>query len=233
MLLSEIRRGAPHSYTLKKVSSVLDAEGFVYKITYYQTDGIYPTGCRVSFPNTDVVLSIQTNPLIAGPNFAQTAILNSEGILYIPSLGYDSVIDHHDLEPLTTHLRELKTALDGRNAVDFPDAEVQTRGPSGGRRRPNPPSPPASQPDVSQEVPSSEVPLSGGEIPSVVSGASIDTNMSALMSILMFLGAPQPVNGQNPPEDGTSVTESVNVLYQLLGVPLPEETVSDSGVQES
>lgn len=217
MLLATMSRGAPHSYTLKKVSSILDTEGFVYKVTHIQNDGFYSTGCRVSFPNTDVILSVQTNPGIAGPNFAQTAVLNSEGILYIPSLGYDAaVIDHEELEPLMTHIRELKTSLDGRNAVDFPDSEVQLRGPAGGRRRPEPPSPPASQPHV--EVPSSEIPLS--EIPESPAGSevpeepvTIDVGMSELMSLLLLLG---------PPDAGTPESESLENLFQILGIPVPD-----------
>jgi len=122
LLSSAMRRDAPHSYTLKKVTTFLDTEGLVYETTHQKNDGIYPTGCRVSFPNTDVLMSIQTNPSVAGPYFVETAILTIEGILYIPSLGYDNVIIHNELENLVVHLREMKNSLEGRNTVDFPDA---------------------------------------------------------------------------------------------------------------
>lgn len=193
LVFSRLTDQALHSYVLKKITTFLESEGFEYKPTRYQSDGIYFTGCQVIFPTSDVVMSVQTNPATAGTHFAETAILNNEGILHIPSLGYEYVISHNELENLVTHLREIKISLEGRNTVDFPDATIRRI--SGVSSRPSPPRPPMSQPNPVDVLPSSDLP---------------PISMDEFMSLMMLIGGPQSVDLPDAAILGT--------LCQLLGI---------------
>lgn len=129
------------SYSLKKITTFLDGENISYQINRHQFE-TYSTGCRIIFPNTDIFLSAQTNPVMAENSFVQTAIFNSEGILYLPSQGYEyGVINHLEIEDFINHIREVKDVFVGRNSYDLPDCElreVYDQGQFGRRRRPNP-----------------------------------------------------------------------------------------------
>ena len=176
------------SYSLKKITTFLDSENISYKVSDSILE-IYSTGCCVNFPNTDIKMSVLTSPNISGPNFAQTAIMNRDGILRIPSLEYgNSIINHPEIDDIISHIRMMNISLNGRNAVDFPDAENHI-GRSSEFRRPNPPSPPESQPPSQSEIPQSN---------------EDDTYREDIIALMNMLGLSFPIGeinftNNNPP----------------------------------
>lgn len=109
------------SYSLRKVTDMLKAENINYTIVKNKLDGVYYTACRVSFTNSDICVSVQTNPSVAGSSFCETAILNGEGLLYISSLGYYDVIRHNEPSDFLEHIKTLKNNVSGRMARSFPE----------------------------------------------------------------------------------------------------------------
>ena len=139
----------PPCYNLRMIINFLSENRISYSIITYQItenypiwrnhiDGSYPTGCKVYFPDSDIYMFIQTDYIITGSNFAQSFIVNIDGILLIPSQGYGErlVINHYNPEDIFSHIQSMNVAFRGRNAVDFPDAEIYSDI-TGLRHRPN------------------------------------------------------------------------------------------------
>lgn len=122
--VSLLTRDDRNSYCLKKVVSLLEEEGLSYKITTRPLETFF-TGCYVNFPNTDITISIQTDTFVTGSNFAESAIISEDGVVYSRSLGYSNVITHKDPESLLSHIRLLKTMIDCRNLSDIGDLTSQ------------------------------------------------------------------------------------------------------------
>lgn len=110
------------SYTLKKITDMLDSESIKYNVVKNRFDLGYSTGCRVSFDGSDIIVSVQTSPNIAGDSFCETALIRDGNMLYIPQIGYSDCIRH--IEPLNflCHIRELKNLITGRDSITFNDS---------------------------------------------------------------------------------------------------------------
>jgi hypothetical protein len=123
------------TYSLKKITRFLEREGLIYDTTFYSTSGAtgasgasgnteISCGCCIYFPGTDIIMSVQTSPLIAGENFAQSSIMTDERMIIIPSLGYNTInmiINHQEPRDIINHIRDTKNAIYGRNSIDFQD----------------------------------------------------------------------------------------------------------------
>ena len=118
----------PRSYSLKKITRFLQKERLLFDTTFYFTTNI-SCGCCIYFPATDIIMSVQTSPLIAGENFAQSSIMTDERMLIIPSLGYNSIniiINHREPRDIINHIINIKNAIYGRNSIDFQDMTYLT-----------------------------------------------------------------------------------------------------------
>lgn len=131
------------SYNMNRIISFLDVIRGINYTLLNPVSGYY-TGCRVKFPNTDIEMSVQTHHIFEDDNyFVQTALLNREGILVIPSYKYEYVsISHRELEGFIDHFNTIIDNVNGKNAVDIEDALVVNL--DGTLTRPTPPSPPPS-----------------------------------------------------------------------------------------
>ena len=98
------------SYSLGLVTDFLDK----MKITYTYSSGggmfaFYETGCRIKL-NEPFELSIQTDPVIAGPSFAETALIsaNTHKVVY-GTCGYGDVKRHDTPDELFKEIEWLLT----------------------------------------------------------------------------------------------------------------------------
>lgn len=97
------------SYSSRKISNWLDSNNLTnYKDVSGMGDSLYSTGLRLTLTDT-YSISIQTNPMIAGPAFCETALLDttSAGLRYNKELGYGDVIRHDEPEDLYLHITTL------------------------------------------------------------------------------------------------------------------------------
>ena len=110
-----------HSYGLRKISSIVEDFNNIKNIkieivpTKNHNIGLYSTGCRLFFPNSTYSLSVQTDSLVAGDSFCETALLLNDDIIYDGSLGYDDVIRHYEIEDLKKHLEEIYNSINHEN----------------------------------------------------------------------------------------------------------------------
>lgn len=111
------------SYALKRITDFLDSENYTYSVhKHSRYDTLYASGCYIEFPESNISLSVQTNPSIAGSSFCESALgVKDRGVVYIQSLGYSDVVRHDDLENFVDHIRDLKTKVENRNADSFND----------------------------------------------------------------------------------------------------------------
>lgn len=87
---------------------------------------IIQTGLKVTL-NENLLLSVQTDPMIAGMNFAITALQNKNGFVSSSELGYpptDGVINHTEPEDLFTHITSLLKKLKDLGPTFGPDLKV-------------------------------------------------------------------------------------------------------------
>ena len=88
---------------LENIGLVKD-EDFTVEACTIDVFNIYSSGVRLKI-GQNTVLSIQTHPNIAGPSFAETAILHNGNVVYPEKLGYEGdVIRHWKPEDLFTHI---------------------------------------------------------------------------------------------------------------------------------
>jgi len=104
------------SYSLRKITNWLK-ENNLNDYAYTQNGGdlffsMYSTGIRVKLNDT-YSISIQTNPVIAGPAFCETMLINniSKKLEYNNNLGYSDVIRHMEQNDVFDHITELKNKL--------------------------------------------------------------------------------------------------------------------------
>ena len=113
--------GDTKSYGLKKITDILDSEEIKYRIVRSRFDQLYSTACRVSFEGSDIVVSVQTSPNVAGDAFCETSILNEHGLLNIPSIGYTDCVRHTEPLNFLVHIRGLKDLVTNHHSNTFSD----------------------------------------------------------------------------------------------------------------
>lgn len=97
------------SYSLRKISNWLDSNNLTnYNETSSMGGGLYSTGIRLVL-NDKYSISMQTEPMVAGPSFCETALIDNKSgkLSYINKLGYHDVIRHDEPEDLYNHILEL------------------------------------------------------------------------------------------------------------------------------
>ena len=87
----------PDSYLLNQVVEIINEiqSSIKLKITNRNRHGFgrTPTGCKVKFGDTGYSLSIQTDPIVSGSAFCETALsLNDE---FANDFGYDDTVIRH------------------------------------------------------------------------------------------------------------------------------------------
>lgn len=111
------------TYLFRLVRKVLDqyaATSLTYKpLVHPRSVPLYYDSCRIFFPNSDITISLQTNPDIAGSALCETAIMSPKGAIEIKELGYDGCIHHDTAEDLDHYLFDLCTMIPGKNLSDF------------------------------------------------------------------------------------------------------------------
>lgn len=66
---------------------------------------MYNHGCQIKLDNGEYIMSIQTHPSITGSSFAETAILDNDGMFALNKFNYyGDVIRHDTPEELFTHI---------------------------------------------------------------------------------------------------------------------------------
>lgn len=117
------------SYSCQKIIDWLNEKGIEY-VCSSSMKRIRETGVRIQL-NKYIYLSIQTEPDVAGSQFAETALLRKEdGCVYSDDLGYSDVLRHDEPDDLFDHITELlekfKT-LDPEFGADLHSSRYQKR----------------------------------------------------------------------------------------------------------
>jgi len=111
------------TYQFSLVRKVLDKYSlgcFTYKpLIHPRSIPIHYDSCRIFFPNSDIIISLQTDPSITGASFCETALMSPKGVVKIRELGYSDCLRHDTPEDLDIHLFDLICAVKGKNLADF------------------------------------------------------------------------------------------------------------------
>ena len=114
------------SYSLKKITDILDKEDISYDIVQGCYDiGFCTTGCRITFEGSDFCLSVQTHPSITNEYFCESCLQTNKGVVYCDSLGYDSTVLFHEPSEFHKHIVELKNLIGNSKSESFKDCEVR------------------------------------------------------------------------------------------------------------
>lgn len=107
------------SYPLKSVLKIIDLvkknhpsiSTNIKTSARFQT--LYDTACQLSFLDYDYIISIQTDPFIAGDAFCETGLLSKsqEKLIYMSKLDYGDIIRHSDESEFQEHIRMLFTKI--------------------------------------------------------------------------------------------------------------------------
>lgn len=96
------------TYSLRVVMEHLDSKELTHRFSSGPVGmSLYEHGCKVDLPGTGgkVQMSIQTHPTLAGPAFAETAVLKDGKLVYFASKDGDNVVRHDTPEELFEHIR--------------------------------------------------------------------------------------------------------------------------------
>lgn len=86
------------------------------------TDTSLPGGVHVTFPESDIVMSIMTHVWVTNGEFCEICLKCKGSCIYISSLGYDDVC-RFDQDELYDHLIDFPAKVKGRTYESFANEE--------------------------------------------------------------------------------------------------------------
>jgi hypothetical protein len=111
-----------YTYSARLVAECLTRQGIPFEAHSPELGTMYEHGLHASFDIGEgqvIRLSIQTHPLIAGKDFAETAIhTGMQSCIGCNELGYcpgNAVLRHHDPADFYAHIQRVKDALTDSN----------------------------------------------------------------------------------------------------------------------
>lgn len=107
------------AYSLRKITNWLSDSG-IPKSEYYIRSApvsisLYSTGVCLKLDD-ELLLSIQTEPCVAGEHFCETALIGAGGITYNELLGYEDICRWEEPEDLFQHLIEIRQLMKDQKA---------------------------------------------------------------------------------------------------------------------
>lgn len=105
--------GNQSSYSVRIITEWLDEQKIEWKHASPNLDRgmtMTQTGLSINL-NTHIRMSIQTDPRVAGPSFAETAIQANGGVIYSDELGYSDVIRHDEPSELFQHIKDIMETI--------------------------------------------------------------------------------------------------------------------------